>query len=150
MSFDEPQKLSQSQTPSTSFAGTIAREVDLADRARDSIYSLSINLCRSISNLIRCLCGLGILLLVYLASSQSALCISVDQLLHNLDSSGRTAWLSSEDLTRLVDYEDTTHGSLWPLLQPNGRDECLRRIAQQCVGELLLRLEGGVRLGAVV
>jgi hypothetical protein len=112
--------------------------------------SSSVDLRRSVGNLIGRLRSLGVLLLVGLAGSQPALCVAANQLLHNLDCCVRTAWLGSEDFARLVDDEDTARGSFWRLLQPNGGDECLRGVAQQCVRELLLRLEGGVRLGAVV
>ena len=63
---------------------------------------------------------------------------------------GRATRLRQQHLAGLVDNKHTTSGALWCLLQTNSPDECLCRVAEECVGQFLLGLEGRVRLGAVV
>jgi hypothetical protein len=77
----------------------------------------SVHLLRSISNLIRCLRRFLILTLLHSALRRNALCIATNKLPHNLDSRSRTSRLSSQDLSRLVDDEDTALCSLGCLLR---------------------------------
>jgi hypothetical protein len=108
---------------------------------------LAVNLRSAVSNLISNFRGLGVLHLVH---SRHALGVTSHELPDDLDSRVRTTWLGCDNFARLVDDKDTARRALGRLLQPNGGDERLRRIAQQCVRKLLLRLEGSVCLGAVV
>jgi hypothetical protein len=105
----------------------------------------TVDLRRSISNLVCCLRGLSVLNI-----SRHATCVFAYKLLDNLKGRSGSSWLSSEDLARLIDYKYTTRCSFWRLLHTDGGYECLCGIAQQCIRKVLLRLEGGVRFGAVV
>jgi hypothetical protein len=114
-------------------------------RDETDIYSSTVDLRRTISDLVRSLRSLSIVLLHNLV-----LGITVHELPDDLDSRGRTAGLSSEHLAGLVHDEDATSGARECLLHANGRDERLLGVAQECVGQLLLGLEGGVCLWTVV
>jgi hypothetical protein len=63
---------------------------------------------------------------------------------------GRTARLRQQHLAGLVDDKHTTGGALWCLLQSNSLDECLCGVAEECVRQFLLGLEGCVCLGAII
>jgi hypothetical protein len=64
---------------------------------------------------------------------------------NNSDSPLRATSLSRKDLSSLINNEYTARGTLGCLLETNGGDECLRRIAKQWVREVMFGLEGGVR-----
>ena len=108
----------------------------------ESLSVLSINLGCCVSNLSGSLSNLGVVFLDVAAAR--------NKILDNLVGSSRTARLGSKNLAFLVNHKHTTCGALRRLLQANCRNECLRRVAEQAVRQILLSLEGGVRLGAVV
>jgi len=103
-----------------------------------------------VSDFVGSLGRLSILLLHHFTRCRHAFSVAAYKLPDDLNSCSRTTGLSSKHLARLVHDEHAARCSLGRLLQADGRDECLRRIAQQCVREVLLRLEGGVCFGAVV
>lgn len=107
-----------------------------------SLSLLTINLGCCVSNLSSSLGNLGVVFLDVAAAR--------NKILDDLVGSSRTARLGGKDLAFLVHHENTTRGALGRLLQANCRNECLRRVTEEAVRQILLSLEGGVRLGAVV
>lgn len=113
--------------------------------------SSAIHLGGGISNLT---CRVGHFLVLFLVLVVCVLIawgrvLGVDQLLDDFDGSSGTTGLSCQDLAVLVDDKDAPGGALGRLLEANGGDEGLGGVAEQCVGQLLLGLEGRVGLGAV-
>lgn len=72
-----------------------------------------------------------------------------EDLLGHINGSLRASFLSSQNLSALIDDEDATGCSALSRLEANCCDEGAGRVAEQRVLELLLGLESGVGLGAV-
>jgi hypothetical protein len=109
--------------------------------------SLTVHLRRCVSDFIGGVCHL---LILHFTNSRNTVGVATNKLPDDLNSRGRAARLRGDDFAGFIDNEDAARCALGRLLQPDGRDECLCRVAQQCVREFLLRLEGSVCLGAVV
>lgn len=75
--------------------------------------------------------------------------LSLHNPLNNLHSRSRTARLDSQNFTFLVDDEHASLRAFGDFLEPDGLDEAGARVAEERVGEVLLRFEGGVGFGAV-
>lgn len=103
---------------------------------------LTVNLGCCVSNLGSSLSDLGVVFLDVATAR--------NKILDDLVGPSGTARLRGKNLAFLVYHENTTRGALGRLLQTNRRNECLRRVTEEAVRQILLSLEGGVRLGAVV
>jgi hypothetical protein len=62
----------------------------------------------------------------------------------------RGAWLGSEDLSGLVDNEDTAGGTGRGLLEIDGGNQGGAGITEERIWEVILLLEGGVGLGRIL
>lgn len=115
---------------------------------------VAVDLCGRVGNLVGRVGRLDVVLLLHCALGWRCCAIgtqaAIHELLYDRDGTVGASGLGCQHFALFIDDEDAACGALGGLLEANCGNECLGRVAEKRVLELLLRLEGRVRLGAVV